>query len=165
MREPLLAEHLNVGPAAGPDRRSRPLADAVDREDCGLFERRWIECRGRVRLVVLAEEDLAAKSRYTLPDIVGHPELVAQPDRQRRKIRAQTARSAGRVRLDEPIELDQGLLVEADEIEIGGRNSAFPQAIFDRALRKARIVLLAGESLFLSGSDNAAVLDQARRRI
>src|SRR5256885_463065 len=118
-----------------------------------------------MRLVVLAEEHLAVESPNARANVVGHPELLAQPDGHSRKIRTQAAWRTGRVGLDETIELEDGLFVEADKIEIAGRDSGFPEAIFDRPLREARIVLPAGKSFLLRGSDDAAVFDDARRRI
>ena len=46
------------------------------REDRRFFERRRIERRRGVRLVVLAEEDFAVVAGNFL-DVVGHPELLA----------------------------------------------------------------------------------------
>jgi len=70
-----------------------------------------------------------------------------------------------RIRLEETVELDQRLLVEADDVEILGRDAAFAEAVGDRPRREARIVLLAREALLLSGSNNPAVLDETGSRI
>ena len=53
-----------------------------------------------------------------IADVVGHPQLVAEPERQRHQVRLQTARRAGDVGLEQARELDERLLVEADEIEL-----------------------------------------------
>ena len=59
VRKAQLLEHLDRIAAADADRRGRPLADAVHRHDRRLLERRRIERRGRVRFVMLAEQNLA----------------------------------------------------------------------------------------------------------
>ena len=60
MRELQLAQDLDVLPAPAPDRRRRPLADAVDGENRGLVERRRVERARRVRQVMFGKEDAVA---------------------------------------------------------------------------------------------------------
>ena len=70
VREPHLAQHVELMASAYADRRGRPLADAVDRQHRRLFERRWIEGRGGVRFVMLAKQDLARVALEMAGDFV-----------------------------------------------------------------------------------------------
>ena len=69
VREPQLAEDVELVAAADADRRGGPFADAVDRQHRRLLERRRIERRRRVRLVMFAEQDLARVARRDAPAI------------------------------------------------------------------------------------------------
>jgi len=165
VREPLLDEQLDVAAAPDADRRRRPFADAVDGDDRRFLERRGIE-RGRgVRLVVFAEEDLAVVAGNLLAQVLGHPQLFADPQRHRHHVRTEAARRAGDIRGQQPLELDERLLVEGDVIQLCGGDARFAQAVLDSPCRKRRIVLLAGEPFFLRGGDDPSVLDEDRRRI
>src|SRR6184192_2026805 len=103
MRESQLAQQLDLVAATGTDRRGGPLADAVYGDDGRLLEGRGIERGGRVRLVMLAEHHLAVVSRDPALEIVGHPELLAEPQRHRHQVRLPPSRRAGRVRLEQAI--------------------------------------------------------------
>ena len=69
------------------------------------------------------------------------------------------------IRLQDPLELDQRLLVEDDVVEVGGGDAGFRQAVPDGVPRVAEVVLLPGEPLLLSGGDDVAVLDQGGRAV
>ena len=69
------------------------------------------------------------------------------------------------MRGEDPLELDERLLVEADEVEIIHEDPALGQAVLDRMARKALVVLLAREALLRRGGDDPAVAHQAGRRI
>ena len=141
------------------------LADAVHRHDRRLLERRRVERRGGVRLVVLAEQHLALVSGKPTPDVIGHPQLLAEPERRRHQVRAKSARRARHVRFEEAIQLDERLLVEADEIEPRQVDAGLAQAVLDRPRRKAGVVLLPREALLLRCCDDASVLDEAGGRV
>ena len=57
MREPQLVRERDPVAAADAERGRRPLADAVEREDRRFLERRREEGAGRVRFVVLGEDE------------------------------------------------------------------------------------------------------------
>src|SRR5580765_2730952 len=114
-----------------------------------------------MRFVVLAKQNLALVPAEMFADVIAHPQLVTEPQRQRRQIGLQTARCASDVGFDQTGELDERLLVKADEIELVHRNTRLAQAVFDGTRRKARVVLPAGETLLLRGSDNSAILEKA----
>ena len=86
MRKPQLADELDFVAPADADRRGGPLAHAVHGDDGRLFERRWVERRRSVRLVVFAEQDLALETLELLADVVGHPQPLAQPERHRHQV-------------------------------------------------------------------------------
>ena len=67
MREAQLVRQLD--PVAAPDAeaRGRPLADAVQRQDRGLLERRREEGAGGVRLVVVGEDVACRGTRRRSP--------------------------------------------------------------------------------------------------
>ena len=70
--------------------------------------------------------------------------------------------AAGREReigLEQPLELEERLVVERDMVDLAERDAALRQAIGERVMRETRIVLLAREALLLGGGD-----DLRRRR-
>ena len=68
----------------------------------------------------------------------------------------------GQIGLQQPLELQQRLVVEADVVEIArASRPGLGQAVVDGVLRKPGVVLLAGEAFFLGGGDDPAVDDQA----
>ena len=66
-------------------------------------------------------------------------------------------RRIGEVGLEQPLELDERLVVEDDVVDVVERDLAFAQAILDRVGREVGVVLLAREALFLRGRDDLAV--------
>src|ERR1041384_6470686 len=112
-----------------------------------------------------AEEHLARVAFELSGNVVAHPQALRQPEWNGHQVRAQTARRLRDIRLEQALELDERLLVEADEIQIRGGDATLAQAIRDSVGWKRLVVFLAGEALFLGGSDNLAVHDQARRRV
>ena len=73
-----------------------------------------------MRFVMLAEQNLGLESFETLADVVAHPELVAEPQRERRQVGLEAARRAGDVGFEQAGKLDERLLVKADEIDLAG---------------------------------------------
>ncbi len=165
MRELQLVDDLERIALADADRRCRPLADAVHGDDRGLLERRRIEGGRGVRFVMLAEQHLAFVALDLAADVVRHPQLLAEPERHRHQVRLPAQRRRCHVGLEEPRELDERLLIEPDVVDLRRRDAGFTQAVLDRLVRKRGVVLLAREALLLRGRDNAAVLDQAGRRV
>ncbi len=163
VRKPQFAEDVELVAAADADRRGGPFADAVDRHHRRFFERRRIERRRRVRLVMFAEQDLAGVALEMAGDLVRQPQLAAKPQRHRHDVGAQAARRGSDVGLQQPLELQQRLFIKTDEIELPGGNASLAQAIRHRVRGKRRIVLLAGEALFLRRGHDASILDQTCR--
>ena len=118
-----------------------------------------------MRFVMFAEKHLAFVGVEAFPDVVGHPQTVAQPEREGHQVGAEPLRRTGDVGLEQAIELDQRLFVEPDQIEVAGLDARLAQAVVDGLGREGGVVLAAGETLLLGGGDNTAVLDQAGRRV
>src|SRR5204862_6495357 len=95
--------------------------------------------------------------------IGGLEQLILHPDGQRGAERLEAARRKGEVSLEQPLELEERLVVEGDEVDLGGARAARFEAGTDRVVREARVVLLAGEALFLRGGGHLP-LDEQRRR-
>jgi len=153
-------------PVAPPDavRGGVPLADAVDREDRRLLERGAEETGRRVGEVVVGVEDLPLVAGL-LPDHRRDMHLLPEPYRHRRDKRPVGARPGGEVGEDEPLHLDERLLVEDDVVEVGHPHAAEFQAEIDRLLREARVVLLPAESLLLHRRDDPSVQTEGRRGV
>src|SRR4029079_18822577 len=92
-----------------------------------------------------------------LADELRQMRLLLQPHRQRHAEAAEPDGSIGQVRFEQPLELPQGLLVEDDVIEVALLQPRLVQAIANGERRKARIVLLPREPLFLRGGHDVAV--------
>src|SRR5262249_39677814 len=95
-------------------------------------------------------------------DRARHVQLVPQPLRHRRQERAQAARREGQVRLEQPVEVGQGLFVEDDRVEVARRQAGAAQAEVGGAGREGGVVLAAREALFLGGGDDTAAHHQGR---
>src|SRR5262249_54392962 len=76
-------------------------------------------------------------------------QLLLDPERQRHGEAAVAARREREVGLEQPLELDERLVVEGDEIEIVEREASRREAELDCVARKPRIVLAPREALFL----------------
>jgi len=74
---------------------------------------------------------------------------------------ADPARRAGEVRLQEALELEERLVVEADRVHLVGPDAADLQAGGNRVAGELRVVLDAGETLLLGGRDDLAVPHEA----
>src|SRR5262249_31293717 len=109
---------------------------------------------------MLTKKDFAFVTRDAPADVVLYPELVAQPQRHRREVGLQPARCKTDIRLEQPVELDEGLLIKADQVNSTRRNVGFAKAVIDRFSRKTRVVLNATEAFFLSGGHDAALLNE-----
>ena len=89
-------------------------------------------------------------------------ELLAQPKRNGESERLEPTRAEGEVGLDEPLELEERLVVERDNVDVLQAASRGLEAILDRPVREARVELLACEALLLGRCHDAALLDNGR---
>src|SRR5690606_35503991 len=125
VREMDLPERVERRPGAAPCRRRGPFADAVEAQHRSTLERAEIECRRRMGLMVLGEQQwrelllghtgeprkLAAQSRLEV-------DLLLQPYRHRGEKRPQPLWGVVQVRLEQALELYERLVVENDVVEI-----------------------------------------------
>ena len=122
-------------PRPNADRRGRPLADAVHREDHRLVERRRKERAGRVALVMLGEQQLAfpieVRDRTRAARRAAAASGTASPS-SRAASPCERSGSPGRKReigLEQPLELEERLVVEGDVVDLAERDAALAQAI------------------------------------
>ena len=59
--------------------------------------------------------------------------------------------------LEQPLELQERLVVEGDEVDVAPRDAGLRAGNSAARSRESRVVLLAGEALFLRGGDDLAV--------
>jgi hypothetical protein len=165
MRVVQLGEQLELVATAHAPRRRRPLADAVHREHRRFCERRGIEGARRVRLVVLGEQRLAREAVQLIQDQLSREQLLAQPHRHGGDELSQPLRRDAEILLEEPLELEQRLVVEGDVVELLEREAPLGETVGDGAGRKTGVVTLAREALLLRRRDDLAVPHQAGGRI
>lgn len=96
----------------------------------------------------------------TLPESAAHVQLFLEPQRDSEPKTPQPRRGKGEVSFEQAIEFGQGFIIKDDIIELLVFKAGFLETISDRMSRKTRIVLLAGESLFLGSGDNITIHDQ-----
>src|SRR3954465_11421562 len=89
-------------------------------------------------------------------------QLFLQPERDRHLEGAEAARRQRDIGLQQPLELQEWLVVEHDMVERLHGDAGFGKAGSDGVVWKRRVVLLPREALLLRGGDDAAVLDQRR---
>src|SRR6185312_8143828 len=171
VRKPNAFPELNpVSPAHAPG-RGVPLADAVGGDDGGLFERRGKEGRRRMRFVMLDEHQRALVGAgptvpaQVAPNLSGEVQLLPQPLRHGLEEGTKPPGRVRDVRLEQPIELQPRLVVEANVVDRLGRDARLFQAVGDGLDGEALVVLLAREALFLSGGDDLAIPDQRGRAV
>src|SRR4029453_10755068 len=110
-------------------------------------------------LMMLGEEDLALETveHRLVQEQAPREELVFQPDRHGGEERSKSARRDAEVLLEQALELEQRLVVEADVVELASRQARLTEAVGRGPSGKPGVVLLAGEALFLRGRNDLAV--------
>ncbi len=155
-----LLVQLDIVASAHAERGRGPLAHPVHGEDRRLLERGGEEGARRVGLVVLGEQDLALVVEG-VADLLIHVELVLDPQRPRLQERAEPGGHDAQVGLEDALELEKRLVVEANVCQIGRLDVRLPQTIAGRVHGERRVTLLAGEALLLRGGHDLAVPQQA----
>ena len=92
-------------------------------------------------------------------------QLGFQPEWHRLHEGGQARWRIAEVCLEQPVELEERLVVEDDVVEAVRRQARLPQAIVDRALREGMVVLDPREAFLLRGRDDFAVTHQRCRTI
>ena len=122
-----------------------------------LVEGRAEERAGRVRQVMLAEQDAVRRHAEARLQQVLDPQLVAEPGDHRLAEDFVRPGEHLHARQEQALELHERLLEEDDVVEVVGRDAGRLQAEVDRALRELEVVLLAAEALLFGRGDEHAV--------
>jgi hypothetical protein len=72
------------------------------------------------------------------------------------------ARREREVGLEQPLELEERLVVERDEVHILELDARLREAVVERVAREARVMLLPRETFLLRGRDDLAVAHDGR---
>ena len=158
-----LLEQLDAVRGAVPDARGGPFADTVEGEHRSPFERRRMERRCRVALVVLGEHQLGhgvTELGEAAFDPVGHPELRPRPQRDRLGERTDAGRSGAGVGGENALVGGERLGVERHRREVAGAHAGILETPRDGVERKVRVVLVAGEALLGRGGHEHSVHEQ-----
>src|SRR5688572_8375913 len=111
-----------------------------------------------MRLMVLDEHDsLAIAIGQAFADLARQVQLLLQPDWHRPNERAKSSRREREIRLQQPLELQQRLVVETDEVELFRLKAGLSQAKVDGVFWETIVVLLTSKTLLLGRRDNVAV--------
>ena len=171
MRELDLLHHAQLAPAPERDGSGGPLADAVHGEHRGALERRRVVRARRVAEMVLGEQqplvpvDAALDGFQLLQERAALEQLVLHPHRQRGAERREAARRKGEIGLEQPLELEERLVVERDIVDLRGTRAGRLEARANRVVWEARVMLLAREALFLRRRGHLPVDQQRRGRV
>ena len=167
-----LAVDREIGRRAQARRGRAPLADAVERQHQRLLERGGVEGGGRVAQVVLGKQQLgrpvmAGLDARELPgEAVLLEQLLLDPQRHRHLEGAKAARRERHVGLEQPLELQERLVVEGDVVELGSFEVALrPGSSSPRWSGKRGVVLPAREALLLRRRHDLAVDDEGGRTV
>jgi hypothetical protein len=69
-------------------------------------------------------------------------QLFPEPDRERHRERREAAEREGEVRLEQPLELEEGLVVEGHVVDVAHRHPSGVQTVRDRLPGEPGVVLL-----------------------
>src|SRR2546426_607580 len=94
-------------------------------------------------------------------DVAVGEELFLQPRGPRHAERGEAFGGDPEIGLEDPLELEERLVVKADVRELGRCDSGHLKAVPHRVPWKRRVALLAREALFLRRGDDLAVSEQA----
>src|SRR5438552_2148988 len=115
-----LFEKLDLRTSSHSDRRSRPLAYSVDRENCSFIEGRRKKCARRMRFVMLRVQHAPLVSAESVANCFVGVEFVLDPERTCFEEGSESAWGNAEVRLENALELEQRFIVECDRGEIVG---------------------------------------------
>ena len=158
---PQFAQELELAASADADGGRRPLTNAVHGQNCSLFERGREEGARRMRLVVLGIEKVAFVAAQRIPQRAIGVEFLLDPERPSLEEGAEALGSGADVRLEDALELEQRLVVEADERKVLRPDAALLQAELDGAGGEVGVSLLAREPLLRGRRDDPAILYEA----
>src|SRR5919204_1971371 len=148
---------------ATPDAEGRrgPFTDAIDRQNCRLLKGGREERAGSMRLVMLGVQNLAIVVEGT-PNLAVLEQLFFHPRRPRESKLVESSRRDAKIGFQNPFELEQWLVVEADVGQVCSANPGRLEAIANSVRGERRVALLPSETLFLCGGDDVAIAQKAR---
>jgi hypothetical protein len=116
---------------------------------------------------MMLEEQVSTRECVAEPavELSRRMKLLAQPDRQTHQEQLEAAWRVREVRLEDSIELQEWFVVERHEIEVLRSDPPLGEAVLDSVPGEVGVVLLPGESLFLSRRHDATVLHEARSAV
>src|SRR5688500_7427457 len=109
---------------------------------------------------MLGVEEVSTKAQ-SVTNLLFHVQLVFDPEWRRLQERHEPARCDSYIRFENPLELEQWLVVEPYICEVAGGDAGRLEAVRDCRLREAGIALFAGKPLLLGGRDDFTVPQQA----
>ena len=113
-----------------------------------------------MRFMVLRVQDFSLKSEAGV-ELAVQVQLVLEPQRGCKGERPKAPRSHTKVRVENALELEQGLVVKPDVRQVARRDATGAQAVLNRASGKRRVPFLAAETLLLRCRDDLPVPQQA----
>src|SRR5262249_22548359 len=106
-----------------------------------------------------------AQFRQVLRQQTPHEQLFLDPHWHCRQKAGEAAGSEGVIGLEQPLELQERLVVKSNRRQVLEVDARLLQNVPAGVNRERGVVLLAGEALFLRGSHNLAVKQQRRGAI
>ena len=98
--------------------------------------------------------------RWPAVELPRQVELLTQPQGHALTERSESHRRVRQIRLKEPVEFEERLVVERDVIEFGRVNPRFPKTVLDRKFGESVVVLLARKPLFLGRGNDLTISNQ-----
>ena len=144
-------------PLSVADRQRRPLPDSIRRQNRRPPRRRSEEGGSGVGLVMLGEQDLAARHAEIRRDDSSYPELLAERVFHRLRERTPGMRKSTQRASENAIELQHWTLIEHNGIERGRLDASMLQTPLDRRQWKRRVALVSREPLFLHSADGHSI--------
>jgi len=145
----------------GPETELNTLPHAVERQNGRLVVRRREERARRVRFVVFREDvSTAILASQGLVHDPRQEQLLPHPQRHAHQEELESTRRVRDVGLQQPLELQERLVVERHVVDLLGGDARLAQAVFDRMRRESMVVLLACEAFLLRRGDDHAVANQ-----
>ena len=147
-----------------PPGRAREIAESIDRNNGRLIEGADVECRGKMRQMMLY---LWNSARTVWPGKACSSRTGSPARARRLRIRLSTKVDVGALGqeiADLAHEVGATVLIERDVLHIRKLNACLSQAIGDSMRRKSRPMLDAAESLLLGGRNQLSVSHQRGRR-
>src|SRR5262249_39844526 len=139
-----------------PGRGGGPLAHPIHTQDCSRAEGGREERGGRVGLMVFGKQNRgegglfnAGKRGQFFAQHGFQEQLLLQPDRQGGDKRPSATRRKREIRLQEPLELHEGFVIEDNVAEVLDSTVRLAETVMYSMAREARVVFFPRKSLFL----------------